>query len=842
MAGEIDLATANEADLVNLNTSRQSPSGVIDLSKADESTLRKLTGSPEPISMFESFGRGAVEGATFGFDDKLGFDKVRREESRKQNPWTHFAGEMVGGFAPVIASGGAAGALKAGATATKALPVVSKTLSGISKGIEATMLPGRIDGLGSAMVQGAKLGGIYGGLSGAGHADVKETDTDAEALDKRFAGFGKGAAVGTVVGPVVGAAGHAIGRGAQHVLGAKAAAKAETADATSGSLMAIQRGLERDRISPDDIIAQIVKEFPDDTARAGGAAVRYWGPGNVPAAQRGVWTSDMVEDVVKRAINGESADDIATALTKNGTGPGKQSVQKLLDELAERHLGPLNLVDRASLVRTGSGDNTQMTMRAAAATPGEARSIAKEQLLERQIGAQSRLQNAFERVVGSSDFDGVAARHESALQAAENAAYAAARASEKPFDLNPIINKWTATANGKRGPIPEAVMESVDAFIEKIPIRDPNTGNIVGHSLKPPSNLQEFIDARQNLLAVAMKHSPGVPKNRMIALNDDRISPQSRQIMRMRGELSAEVRRTNPDWGVANDLARDGRGAADAMESGAKQALRLNAQSRNNLADFTAGRDTERAGERLLRTAKTPAEQQKAQAQIAAGQAQQNLFRVGLVRALNDALANKQMTHDVTQMLRLPAARQILTEVLGASDAAKLMKVVDAEHAILRTYQSQFGSQTTPLKAAIDDLDWAPRFRSAWELLNPKMALAAAGEQIAKRVNADRNARMMPMLTETDPTKQLDLLRSLKQVSAARQIGEDSVRRPLITASGPASNVAAAEVLPKASKPKAMTAVQQQRMAQAREAIQRGAPAQAVKDRLRRMGIDPTGL
>ena len=72
-----------------------------------------------------------------------------------------------------------------------------------------------------------------------------------------------------------------------------------------------------------------------------------------------------------------------------------------------------------------------------------------------------------------------------------------------------------------------------------------------------------------------------------------------------------------------------------------------------------------RANKRALKAAKTPPETRKAQAQVEAGQAQQNLFRVGLVRKLSDELSNKQSTHDLTAMLRLPAARKLLTEILG---------------------------------------------------------------------------------------------------------------------------------------------------------------------------------
>jgi hypothetical protein len=734
---------------------------------------------PAQPGILESFARGASEGATFGFDDKLGVSKQKREESRKTNPWTHFMGEVAGSILPITVSTLLPNPATTPVAATRAGQLL-KSGAGL---VRSAMAPGEIATVGQSMAQGAKLGATYGGLSGAGHADVRETDSTADALAKRAIEATKGAVLGTGIGAGAGAVTYPLVQAAKSVAGARAAAKAETEDASAGALTAMSRGLERDRMTPDTLIAQIKREFPDDTATASGS--RFWG-------KRQRWEADQVEDVVRRAMNGESASEISAAMRSGGTGPGPKAVQTLLDELADRHLGPLNIVDRAALERTGSGTNTQMTLRAAAATPGEAQSIARESLLERQIGSGGRLQGAFEKVIGSADYDGVAARHEASLQAAENAAYAAARASEKPFDLNPIINKWTGPANGKRGPIPEAVMEAVDSFVEKVPIQNATTGQITGYQLKPPTNLKDFIDARQNMLAVAMKHSPGVPKNRMIALNDDRISPQSRQIMRMRGELSAEVRKTNPDWGFANDLTRDGRGASDAMVSGAKQALRLNSQSRSNLVDFTAGRELERAGLRALKAAKTPPETRKAQAQVEAGQAQQNLFRVGLVRKLSDELSNKQSTHDLTAMLRLPAARKLLTEILGKEDAEKLLKVVRAEHAMNRTYVSQFGSQTTPLKEAVDELNWAPRFEASWHNLGFGKALQLAADYAARNINNKRNEQLMRLYTNTDPIRQLETLRAAQQVHAARSRGANIVGQPLVGLSAPLTEEAVA--------------------------------------------------
>lgn len=803
---------------------------VIDLSTPETfaRTSRSRVDDRPQVSALESLLRGAAEGATFGFDDKLGLDRDARERSRAANPWTHFAGEMVGGIAPIVATGGIGAGIRGTAVAARASGLVPTSVAragiGTANALEAVMLPGQIGGIGSAALQGSKLGAVYGGLSGAGHADVDQNDSWHDALVRRAMGAGTGTAVGTVLGAPLGVVGHGIGRAAQNVMAARAAAQAETADATAGSLTAIARGLERDRLTPEEIIQQIRREFPDTTATApGGMSRRFWGtPQN-----RQPWTDGMIEDVVRRHRAGESVADISEALSANGRGPGAQAVRTVIEEIGNRNLGPLNIVDRASMVRTGSGDNTQMTLRAAAATPGQARAVAREDLLERQIGARDRLLTAFERRIGSADFDGVAARHEAALEAAEAAAYARAHASAQPFDLQPIINQWQAQyPPTRRGPIPEAVNSAIVAFVEHVPVTNQLTGAVVTYQLRPPQTLQQFIDARQNMLAEAMRHSPGVPRHRVLAGNDDRITPETRRIMAMRGQLSAEVRRTNPEWGVANDLARDGRAAGEAMSAGARQGLRLNARSRDNLREFTEARDLAQRG---AQTGNVAMQQ--------AGEARMELFRVGLMRSLYDLLANPGETHNLTRVLRLPGARQIIGTVLGDREAATLYRVIDAEHAMHRTYASQFGSQTTPLREAIDDLSWAPRFATWLELLNPKKALAAAGDWASTQVNAGRNQRMMPLLTETDPLAQLEMLRSLGAVARARGVGNQTVRRPLISATGPVADVAAAELMPKPGvSPDARL------LSQARNALLRGAPRQEVESVLRQHGVDPAKL
>lgn len=729
--------------------------------------------------LMESFGRGAVEGATFGFDDKLGMDKDRREASRKANPWTHFMGELAGGVAPIAASYLLPNPATTPAAAARSVQLASKA--------RALLTPGEIGTIGQSAAQGAKLGSVYGGLSGAGHADVQDVDTFGDALTKRAMGAGKGAAIGAALGPIVGAVGHGLYRGAQALGGMRATAAAETDGLGSGALTTAVKRLERDRITPDELITQIRAEFPDDSATAG-IGRRFWGGiGNKQPIM-----ADHVEETVRRAMAGESALEISAALraANGGRGPGESSVQSLLDELAHRHLGPLNIVDRASMVRTGSGDNTQTTMRAAAATPGEHLGIARESLLERQVGAQGRMGQLFDRMIGSSDYEGVTAKHTSDLENAGARAYGTAFANEAPFDLNPIFNKWEAKFGNMRGPIPDAIMGQLNAMRSVQPVLDqagqvakPNP-NLVNRA--PPMDLEGFIMARQGLfdaIQSAKGEKPNLAKNLTGLYND----------------LTAEVGRTNPKWLEANQIWRDGKVAEEALDAGARMTTRLNASSRENLSHLTDAQDMAKKAAKELRDANkalkkasqgSPQETaatsavESAQARIDAANSRSELFKVGLVRALSDMLANQGETHNLTKQLLLPGAQKMLRQALG-KDADQFFKAVRAEQAMHRTYQSQFGSQTTPLREAVDELNWAPSFEASWHNLGIGKVLQLAQEYAARNINAARNKQLMGLYTETDPMKQLDTLRAMQSLHAARSDAGNAVGRPVVSSAGP---------------------------------------------------------
>jgi hypothetical protein len=719
--------------------------------------------------LWESFGRGAAEGATFGFDDKLGMDKERREASKKANPWVHFLGEVAGGIAPMTA----AALLPTGASQVAAAGRGTQLLAKGAGLLRSALVPGEVASVGQAIGQGAKLGAVYGGLSGAGHTNVDPNDSYADALQKRAEGGTKGAIVGGVLGAPLGAAAHGVFRGAQNVGNLFAGAKAETAEAGKGALVTATRNLEHDRITPQQIIDNILSEFPSasDTAK-GGMARRFWG--NATGGNRQPITRDQVEQMVSLAAQGKTPAEISAALAPGGkgTGPGETAVKTLMSELEERYLGPMNIVDRVSMVRPGAGDNTQMSMRAAAATPGEHVGIAREALLDRQLGANTRFQNLLERTLGSPDLEAVRKKAMDDLQSAGSRAYVDAFASEKPFNLEPIFNKWDAQFDRMRGLVPDTVRARLKAMMWE---ETDAAGQVVR---TPPQNLQSFMYAREGLRDM---------------IND---LPQGnnlrRNLSRMYDEMTDEVARTNPAWKAANDIWRDGMAAQEALDAGSRMSTRLNDATREHLSVFTKAQKEGEAAEEALKAAyravagpktrKAPTDQQlaaatpdqraaieQAQARLDAANAKQRLFKDGMMRPLVDALMNQGETHDLSRRFLTPGAQKILRTVLG-DDAEQVINVIRAEAAMKRTHQSQFGSQTTPLAEKIKEQTWAPRFEASITnpMTWPNLGIQLAHEAAARTINARRNTDLMKLYTETDPLKQLEILRAMQALHQVR--------------------------------------------------------------------------
>lgn len=183
------------------------PVDINSLTDADLMALAKPSGAPKTdVGLWESFGRGALTGATFNWEQELGLaDQTKQEAAREANPWTYFMGEMAGSLVPMVGTGALGAAAKGTSLAARG-----------ARGLASVMAPSRTTTVGGSALQGAKLGAVYGGLSGAGAADVKPEDSYADAAAKRALGAGLGTVVGAPLGLGLGAAGH----GASRLVGA----------------------------------------------------------------------------------------------------------------------------------------------------------------------------------------------------------------------------------------------------------------------------------------------------------------------------------------------------------------------------------------------------------------------------------------------------------------------------------------------------------------------------------------------------------------------------------------------------------------------------------------------
>lgn len=397
------LSDADMAKLIagsKVDAPETAPSSGRPLSDAELAQLAvKVPGFGAEISQAESFGRGAVEGATFGYDDKLGMDKERREASRNANPWTHFAGEIVGGSVPMVAAGPIGAAARGTSLAARGV-----------RGVAGALTLGETGTVGQAALQSAKIGGVYGALSGSGHADVQPEDTMSEALLKRGKGALLHGAIGTVVGAPVGVAAYGASRAASglanrilpDVEGQVAAAR----DPAMQGLKDIARDAGYDRVNTGELARSLTVQPP----------------------HRGI-SQEMTDRVIDQHLSGAPINDIATT-----SGLAGRDVQTIV-EAFERDVAPrfrdLNLVEaikQGPLQRnavTGveqpavvSTRNLDRLQKWAANQEGQGAAEAEQAFMTRKNEMPSRMQQAIDQAFGSGNEQGRNAALERTRQAA----------------------------------------------------------------------------------------------------------------------------------------------------------------------------------------------------------------------------------------------------------------------------------------------------------------------------------------------------------------------------------------------------------------------------------------
>lgn len=715
-----------------------------------------LVESPK-TSALEAFGRAALDTGTFGFANRWQ-DRDRLALARKEHPIASFAGDATAVIGQTAVLGPAANAARA-AQAAGALGRVGGLGARAVIGAERALLPNmNAATIGQAALTGAKAGAANSALHAFGST---VTDPNASWGDVTQQTVGKGA-VGGAVGGVIGPIAYKVGEG----INLARAARNEMATADTASLAAIDRALARDRIDPSTLRAQI--EVP----------------------QYGKLTTQQISDIARRMDAGDSAATIASDL-----GVGVKAVTDAARRFEAQNASPLNIVDRAKLTGPAGGENTSWTLRAAMASPGEGRAVGAARLTDRQLEQHDRIVDAIGRMVSNADPQAKLAL----LKDGERLAYGMAEKAAQPFDLAPVLARWDQRSGVPNSDISKAIEQAVGLFrgstrvvgddVERAvtrpmmtPVRDA-TGNITAYQrtmvpvvddagrpvtqlvkgsdvtkIAPLQSLEEFKRAKLDL-------------DQMIeaSKNGYKATPLTRELARFKEELMDEVSRTNPFWRQANDFFAENRAAERLLGAGEAQSLRLTPEGRKEV-------------EQIAGLHKTIASRKAAPEEKAVAQAKLEMYRDGLAQALAARVLNKGQTHDHTAELLTPSARYILTSVMGRPRASEFIRFLEREAATTRTYRGLGGSQTTPLREAIDELNGPAMLASAVDWMNPRAVARALIAKGAGRLSEGRNNRMIPMMVEESPVRQLQLLADLETMRAARVAGGRAGLNPALAA------------------------------------------------------------
>jgi hypothetical protein len=262
-----------------------------------------------------------LQGLTLGFSDEIGSAiaaggvsgpeyerqmaarKFAREDFEEENPGMALTGEILGGLAPGLLTGGAGLALAGGKTALR---------------------QGGKMGLGRLIGTEAAVGAGTGAVAGAGTADPGE----------RGAGAGLGAGIGGTLGvalPAIGAGVKGAVGGARRGLGMMTRNEAEEA-----AKRKLSGALARDQVTPQEIIEQIPEGpgfGPIDESVADLAGENVLGVARASQAIPGRSKDMGREALVERA---EGQYDRVSDYLLQATGRPKEDVFQVVDEIVAR--------------------------------------------------------------------------------------------------------------------------------------------------------------------------------------------------------------------------------------------------------------------------------------------------------------------------------------------------------------------------------------------------------------------------------------------------------------------------------------------------------------------------
>jgi hypothetical protein len=651
----------------------------------------------------EGLARSAAQGATFGFGDELaaGMGSL------------FGLGPMIGGksYDEILSE------VRGQDKAFRERHPVTSTAAEIAGGIVAPLGAAKAIKAAPTFLQGAKqsakIGAGAGAAAGFGHGEGGVGD--------RVEGATTGALVGGTLAPALT---HAALPVASRLAGA-------TRDAFNYGGRAIQGVRNPQQAAIDSVADRMVAEGIDPAALRAEIAPKM--SSNLVGRN---FTEDQLADIVSRGLKGEPTADIGKAY-----GLHKDTVKSYLDKFREANPTDRNIIDVSKdLVGDGKAAPLSRLGRAAysLADDGEA----AQRLITRQQTQAGRVSNIVDRAGGGRNFDDEIARIDDELGKQSKAAYAQAEANAQPFNLKPVIGKYRRAAFGRAGEIREQMEKAIDGFFE--PVMGPK--GTVRRLGQPISDMKRFQAARQDLDQMIAK-----------SYHDNKATPLTKQLTKLRQELTGVVRAANKDLALADDLFSGAKSSEKLLEQGSKLTTRLGAPSRQIMEGF---------------------EKLKPE--------QQEMVRLGFLRKLQDMAANTRDGAAVANQFNSPAVRQTIERLFSGDKkmqerGLQLIKNLRQEATTTRTKNDLLsGSRTAELGGDMEKLSQGAQTAADLATGQVWKVLSNLSTRLTSQIGERGSKEVLDILTQTDPAQLLPMLNKLAasaKTAAQRQAYVTTIRQ-----------------------------------------------------------------
>ena len=160
-------------------------------------------------------------------------------------------------------------------------------------------------------------------------------------------------------------------------------------------------------------------------------------------------------------------------------------------------------------------------------------------------------------------------------------------------------------------------------------------------------------------------------------------------------------------------------------------------------------------------------------------QGQQQLFRIGFLESMRNALATKRPGNDITQLFQQTRVRELMSEIIPSSRGGNTVfnnrperfgNVLRREQRMVQTRNEVLGNSKTAQREG-DDMEFAGdalsgmwnRFRQSPSLFNMGIEAVGVGIQKVFGYRQDVALALARRLLETDPTVRNQILRRLQQ-------------------------------------------------------------------------------